>query len=314
MSNMKHQAKTIFLWTTRGLAVIGTLAIIFLAVGLVMNLSQSSTGSFYDGYGYDDYAPESMVMMADMEELSVTSSRSISPERLNNEVIAAEIDQKIIKTGNLDLVVDDVTERVDNMKALAESTEGYVQHSSTREHSDGTMSGSITMRVPSETFDDTLTGLKDLALVVERETVSADDVTEQYIDIASRLDNAKAQEERYVEILDVATTVEEILEIEAALGDIRGYIESLTGQLQYLDSVTSFSTITVSLSEEPVITVGGKEFRPGTEVKEAGQALIALGQGLIVALIWLVIVGGGVGLPIALIVWMIIKLIRNRKR
>jgi hypothetical protein len=255
-----------------------------------------------------------MVMMADMEELSVTSSRSISPERLSNEAIAAEIDQKIIKTGNLDLVVDDVAESVDNMKALAESAEGYVQNSSTREHSDGTMSGSITMRVPSEAFDDTLSGLKDLSLVVERETVSADDVTEEYIDIASRLENAKAQEERYVEILDVATTVEEILEIEAALGDIRGYIESLTGQLQYLDSVTSFSTITVSLSEEPVITVAGKEFRPGTEVKEAGQALIALGQGLIVALIWLVIVGGGVGLPVALIVWLIIKVIRNRKR
>jgi hypothetical protein len=313
MSNMKKQAKMIILWTTRGFALIGALAIIFLAVGLVINLSQSSTGSYYSGY-YDDYAAEPMVMMADMEELSVTSSRSISPERLSNEAIAAEIDQKIIKTGNLDLVVDDVAESVDNMKALAESAEGYVQNSSTREHSDGTMSGSITMRVPSEAFDETLSGLKDLALVVERETVSAEDVTEEYIDIASRLENAKAQEERYVEILDVATTVEEILEIEAALGDIRGYIESLTGQLQYLDSVTSFSTITISLSEEPVITVAGKEFRPGTEVKEAGQALIALGQGLIVALIWLVIVGGGVGLPIALIVWLIIKVIRNRKR
>jgi hypothetical protein len=120
MSNMKKQAKMIILWTTRGFAVIGALAIIFLAAGLVINLSQSTTSSYYGGY-YDDYASEPMVMMADMEELSVTSSRSISPERLSNEAIAAEIDQKIIKTGNLDLVVDDVAESVDNMKALAES-------------------------------------------------------------------------------------------------------------------------------------------------------------------------------------------------
>ncbi|MDG1950577.1 MAG: DUF4349 domain-containing protein [bacterium] len=310
---MNKRTKTMLLWTTRGFAGIGALAIIFLATSFVINLSQSSTSATYGGYGYDDYAAEPMVMMADMEE-SFMTTRSVSPERLSNEAIAAEIDQKIIKTGTLDLVVDDVEESVDSMKSLAQTVEGYVQSSSTREHSDGTMSGSMTIRIPSETFDETLTGLKDLSLVVERETVSAEDVTEQYIDIASRLENAKAQEERYVEILDVATTVEEILDIEKALGEIRGYIESLTGQLKYLDSVTDFSTITVSLSEEPVITVGGKEFRPRTEVKEAGQALIALGQALVVAIIWLIIIGGGVGIPVTLMVWLMIKLIRNRSK
>lgn len=311
---MTKRTKTAILWSTRGLAAIGAVAIVLLIVNLVLNLTAQTTGSRYAGeFSYDDYAMgEPVFMMADMEE-SMVSSYMAPQERLANEAIAAEVDQKIIKTGTIDLVIDSAEESLEEINTLIQNVDGYVQSSSLREQTDGTTSGSVTIRVPADRFDETLENLKDLALVVERETISAEDVTEQYIDVASRLENAKAQEERYVEILDVATTVEEILEIEAALGNIRGYIESLTGQLQYLDSVTSFSTITISLSEEPAIIVAGKEFRPGTTVKEAGQAVIAIGQWLIEATIWIVIVGGAVILPIALLIWGARKLIRQRK-
>ena len=69
------------------------------------------------------------------------------------------------------------------------------------------------------------------------------------------------------------------------------------------------------MSEEPIITVGGKEFRPGTSVKEAAQAVVAIAQALVVAVIWIVIVGVGVGVPLALLVWIGWKgLSRLRKR
>jgi hypothetical protein len=182
-----------------------------------------------------------------------------------------------------------------------------VETSTLQEHEDGTKSGYVTIRVPADQYDITMATVKELAVVVERETSSAEDVTEQYIDLAARLKNAQAQETRYVEILDVAKTVEEILQIESALGNIRGYIESLQGQLNYLDSLTGFSTITISLSEEPVITIGGKEFRPGTTIKEAAQAVVAIAQWLMTAIIWILIVGVGVGVPLALIVWLVWK-------
>ena len=102
----------------------------------------------------------------------------------------------------------------------------------------------------------------------------------------------------------MATTVEEILQIENALASVRGYIESLTGQIQYLDSQADFSTITVSLDEEPIITIGGKEFRPGTTVKLAAQAVVSLAQWFVEAVIWVVIVGIGIGVPLALIGWL----------
>ncbi|MBI4591894.1 DUF4349 domain-containing protein [Candidatus Uhrbacteria bacterium] len=294
--------KTFLPWLQRGLAVVGLAAIIGFAGKSLLNVFTVSTSS-YGGYG------------GSYEELAVMDSATVafdektlrSPEPgglLYDEAIAAEIDEKIIKTGSLDLVVDKAQQSLSDIETITNQAGGYVETSTLQEHEDGTTSGYVTMRVPADQFDATMAGVKELALVVERETSSAEDVTEQYIDLAARLKNAQAQEARYVEILDVANTVEEILQIEEALGNIRGYIESLQGQLNYLDSLTGFSTITISLSEEPVITVGGKEFRPGTNVKEAAQAVVAISQALVVAVIWIVIVGVGVGVPVVLIVWL----------
>lgn len=304
--------KPFSLWLQRGLAVIGLVSIVFFIAQSFFNVFRVATTSSYGGYAVS----ESITMDSSVVSEEKTLLRAPEPGGLlYDEAIAAEIDEKIIKTGSLDLVVDHADESLTAVEAVASEKGGYVETSTLQEHEDGTKSGYVTIRVPAETFDESMDALKSLAIVVERETSSAEDVTEQYIDLAARLKNAQAQEARYVKILDVAKTVEEILQIETALGEIRGYIESLQGQLQYLDSLTGFSTITISLSEESVITVGGKEFRPGTSVKEAAQAVVAIAQALVVAVIWIVIVGVGVGVPLALIVWLIWKGVhRLRKR
>ncbi|MBI4435159.1 DUF4349 domain-containing protein [Candidatus Uhrbacteria bacterium] len=289
-------------WLTRTLAVIGLITIIVFVASSLFNTFSGATSSSYSG------AYAELTMSDSAASFETKSLRAPEPGGLlYDEAIAAEVDQKIIKTGSLDLVVDHADESLTAVESLTESKGGYVQTSTIQEHEDGTLSGYVTIRVPAEQFDTTIEELKGLAIVVERETTSAQDVTEQYIDLAARLKNAQAQETRYVEILDVAKKVEEILQIESALGNIRGYIESLQGQLQYLDSLTGFSTITISLSEEPVITVGGKEFRPGTTVKQAMQAVVAIAQWFVVAIVWIVIVGVGVGVPLTLIVWLVWK-------
>ena len=112
----------------------------------------------------------------------------------------------------------------------------------------------------------------------------------------------------------MATTVEEILQIENALATVRGYIESLTGQIQYMDSQADFSTITVNLDEEPIITIGGKEFRPGTTVKLAAQAVVSLAQWFVEAIIWIVIIAIGIGVPLALIGWGGWKVVRKLRK
>lgn len=306
MNNMTF--KKTLPWLTRVLSIVGVIALVWWVAQFFTSprpsLMEATSTAFYDS-------------AVGVEDLSFSMEKSISPagELLRDEVLAAEIDQKIIKTGDLSLIVLDVEESSAAVKTLAEEKGGYVQSSSVREHEDGTLSGYVIIRVPADQFDASVAALKEQALVVEEESVSSEDVTEQYIDLAARLKNAQAQEERYVEILNVATTVEEILQIENALATVRGYIESLTGQIQYLDSLTNFSTITVNLDEEPVITVGGKVFRPGTTVKQAAQAVVSLAQWLVEVVIWVVVLGVGIGVPLALVIWMVWKgLQRLRKK
>ncbi|MFH1253583.1 MAG: DUF4349 domain-containing protein [Candidatus Uhrbacteria bacterium] len=224
---------------------------------------------------------------------------------------AAEVDQKIIKTGYLDLVVDAVDETVVKITALASGKGGYIQSSSVYERENGTKYGTVAIRIPATEFENSLTDIKKLATAINTESASGQDVTEQYTDLEARLKNAQAQETEYLEILKKAVTVNDILAVQSYLGETRGQIESLQGQIKYLSNLTSYSTITVSLSEEPTINLPTKEFRPWTAVKEAAQSLVAVAQTLFITLIWLVILGGGIFLPIIIGLVIIVLVIKK---
>jgi hypothetical protein len=225
---------------------------------------------------------------------------------------AAEVDQKIIKTGYLDLVVDSVNETVVKITTLATGFSGYLQSSSVYEREDGTKYGDITIRVPAENFENSVTEVKKLAASVTSETSNGQDVTEQYTDLEARLRNAEAQEAEYLEILKKAETVSDILSVQSYLGQVRGEIESLQGQIKYLENQTSYSTLSVSLSEEPTIKIPTKEFRPWSTIKEAGQALVAMFQNIAVGAIWLIVLGGGLLLPIAIAVLVVFWLVKKK--
>jgi hypothetical protein len=227
---------------------------------------------------------------------------------------AAEVDQKIIKTASLDLQVTDVPEAARNAVTLATERGGFVQESSVSENGAGRKFGSVTVRVPSEKFDSLLVALRGLALVVRNESVAGQDVTEQYTDLAARLKNAKAQEATYLAVLAQAKSVEDILKVQNYLGNIRETIERYEGQLKYLENRTSLSTVSVSFSEEPAVPVPGKEFRPATAVQEAWRTLVALAQALLIFLIWFAIIGGAFLLPLVLIIWLIVWLVRRKFR
>ncbi|MEI6510974.1 MAG: DUF4349 domain-containing protein [Candidatus Uhrbacteria bacterium] len=226
---------------------------------------------------------------------------------------AAEVDQKIIKTGSLSLTVASVAETSPKIVDLATKAGGYAQNSSVSEDQDGTHAGYVTVRVPSDKFETTVTAIKALATVVNVESTNGQDVTEQYSDLEAQLRNAQAQEAQYLEILKQAKTVDETLNVQQYLSNVRGTIESLQGRIKYLSNATTYSTIDVSLSEKPSIHVPTKGFDLVSTAKEAAQALVAIAQNLGVAIVWLVIVGGGILLPIALAVWGIVAIVRKAK-
>jgi len=224
---------------------------------------------------------------------------------------AAEIDQKIIKTAELELKVNNASESVSKIISLAENKNGFVQESSVWEEYDGTKTGSVTIKVPSNSFEGTLEEIKKIAVVVETESIHGQDVTEEFSDLQAQLRNAIRQEETFLSILEKATNVQDVLSVQRELGNIRAQIERLEGRVKYLENRTSFSTITTYLSEEPTINAPTKEFRPSSSIRDAIQTLINLGEVAIISIIYLVIVGGGALIPVvvvaAIIIWIILS-------
>ena len=227
---------------------------------------------------------------------------------------AADVDQKIIKTGSLELMVNDVSQTATKISSLATGTGGFVQDSSVSQTENGSRYGGITIRVPVEHFEQTFQTIKSYANLVKNESQNGQDITEQYTDLEAQLRNNKAQEQRYLDILASAKTVEEILSVERELTQTRQMIEQLQGRMQYLENQTSFSTISIFLSEETFLKIPTESFRPWQAVKEAAQALVLLGQQLITKSIWFVIVGGGILLPLALIIWVIVLIVKKRRK
>ncbi|OGL66978.1 hypothetical protein A2856_00580 [Candidatus Uhrbacteria bacterium RIFCSPHIGHO2_01_FULL_63_20] len=230
------------------------------------------------------------------------------PEAPSGGQTAAEVDQRLVKTASLSLVVDDVAESATQAGVIASGKGGFVQDSSVSEREDGTHFGSVTVRVPVDQFESALSELKKLATLVKSETAGAQDVTEQYTDLQARLKNARAQETALLDILRRASSVEDILAVQRELSNVRYLIESLEGQIKYLANATSYSTISAYLSEEPSVKIPTKEFRPFSTAREALQALVALAQNLADALIWVAILGVGTLVPLGLVLWIVVSL------
>ena len=147
------------------------------------------------------------------------------------------------------------------------------------------------LRLPAPVLEAVVAAIGGLGKVVEN-SLTGRDVTEEYYDLEARLKNKKRQEERYVEILQVAKTVEEVLKVERELERIRGDIESMEGRFRYLQDQTELATLNL-LCREPS-RLGTGTFRPGEFFGRSGVFLKSLRLLILIVtgvLPWLVIAG-----------------------
>ena len=312
-------------------------AVALLAVSLALGLTASwyvseEYGPFdgYDGSGVATYvagqpAPYAYDRMErGVADALVREARSTAFDDKNLGIAppisptagetAADADQKIIRTSSMDLLVERAQTAALHVERIAKEAGGFVQSLSISERGNGVYYGNVVIRVPVERFEATLAALRGIATLVRNESSSGQDVTEQYTDLEAQLRNAEAQEETYLSVLKQARSVEDILKVQERLGAIRGHIESLEGRIQYLKNATSYSTISISLSEEATVRAPTKEFRPLAVIKAAFQALVIVFQDLIAGLLWVVIVWGGALLPIGVIVWFIRRWWKGRRK
>ncbi len=163
------------------------------------------------------------------------------------------IDRKVIKTARLSVEVQDYETAAIKVINLAQKYSGFVADSNSYTDKNGKKRGHVNIRIPSLHFDAALIETGSFG-EVKSQTLSGDDVTENYMDTVARLNNSKREEVRMLEILDKAENVNELLRIERELARVRGDVERAQGRLNYLDNHVSYSTLHVELYE-PVSVV-----------------------------------------------------------
>jgi hypothetical protein len=214
----------------------------------------------------------------------------------------------IVRNGDMSLVVEDVIGARDKIAQLAVTFGGYVVSSSIYgEEQD--KKGNIEIRVPDDKFDQALSELRGLAVRVDSESTSSQDVTEEYVDLQSRLSNAEATERQYLALLDEAKDVQDILSIYQSLSQVRQDIEQIKGRMQYLERTVSMSLISVYLkpvaSAKPLVRAGWNALEV---LKSAARGLVTAGQVIGTIIIWLLIFIPIWGTVLGIIYW------RRRRR
>jgi hypothetical protein len=192
-------------------------------------------------------------------------------------------DRKIVKEGSVTLEVADIAETMDKVAEMADELNGYVVSSYKYEYERG-VSGHITIRVPSEKFDEAFARLRQLAMAVPYETTTAEDVTEEYVDLEAQLRNLQATEAQYLALLDKAENVEDMLKVQKELSNVRGQIEQIEGRMQYLERTSETALIEVTLQETKGLA---EPWSASAAFQSAVRGLTTFGRGLATVLIWL---------------------------
>ncbi|HSJ00181.1 MAG TPA: DUF4349 domain-containing protein [Patescibacteria group bacterium] len=201
---------------------------------------------------------------------------------------AAPIEQRIVKTGEVTLEVEQVGEALGRVRALAVELGGYVGGSQA-----GTLDdrASLTIRIPAAAFDEAIARLHEMDAEVVAEATREQDVTGQVVDLEARIDNLRASETSYRELVARAERVEDILAVQSRLDEVRGQIEQLTAQLDAIEGQAALSTLTITLVPKAApIVEQSATWDPGAQLDRALASLMGIGQGLLDGAIWFAVV------------------------
>lgn len=200
-------------------------------------------------------------------------------------------DLLIIKTGTLTLEVGGIAAAVTAATDRIDALGGYAAGSQRSGSGEGAQA-TIAFRVPAARWDEAMNALRGLAIEVQAEESTTEDVTAQVVDLGARIRNLQATERALQSIMDKATVIKDVLSVQAELTTVRGQIEQLTAEKGHLEERAAYSSLTATfvLKPAPVLAVQQDQFDPASEVDAASASLVGVLQGVATAGIWFGIV------------------------
>jgi hypothetical protein len=157
------------------------------------------------------------------------------------------VERKLIKDGRIDFQTKDVEVTEKTVRAIAKQCGAWISddHCS---RTDSKLEYNLTIRVPSDKYE-SLTNLilKEADVMkLDSKSTSIEDVTEEYIDVKTRLEIKKDSEKKLTELLGKAKNMAEVLEVQKQLSELRENIESVEGRMKFLADQVSYSTLRVT--------------------------------------------------------------------
>ncbi|QYF83608.1 DUF4349 domain-containing protein [Brevibacterium sp. PAMC21349] len=257
----------------------------------------------------DDSASESQDEKAESKMDASISGNKVQEEVAEKEGMTDE--RKVIHQAQLELKVKNLEKAQMKIENKVAEYGGYVVESNVYREDEELVEGTITVRVPEAHFQVFLTDSEGEASEVVGRNVTGQDVTEQYVDLKARLKSKRAVEERLLAFMKDAEKTEDLLKISSNLAVVQEEIEQLTGQIKYLENQTSYSTVTITLSQDRIVVPGidNKELNTWERTKKqlatSANLLLKAGSGIIVFIIGnlpILIILGGAG---AVVHWVI---------
>ena len=257
-----------------------------LALGLV--LSACTGGN--DSGGLEEFysAPESGG--DDARLLRADSGDGESPEALTNLDIKFDVveNRRVIRQANLQLHASDTRAAFDEIIRLIESVGGFVSSANVFpfEGDDAQPDVSMTLRIPADHLTAVMTTIKDSVDEVVAESQGARDVTEQFVDLEARLRNFEALEIELRALLEEVRSQPDadpvkLLTVFNELSSVRGQIEQIQGQINYLTDLTAMATLEVYVSQTPIaVPIVASAWAPAAAAKDALRSLVTALQGL----------------------------------
>lgn len=258
------------------------LTVLFL-LAILLGCDQASKADYDDARAFA--APPAYENLVDMP----ATSKHEEPQ-------SASPDQKLIKTARLEFETKDLKVTKSELKSLSREFAGYISNERTEERA-GSRWLTVEIKVPVTQFDALLDRISQKVERFDQLDVNSQDVTEEYTDLQTRIATKKKVEQRYLELLAQAKTIEDILKVEIEAGKVREEIERLEGRIKYLGERVSMSTIQIAVYQE--LPMGNRVDEPSffTSLVQALANGVTLIRVLLIGLasVWpLILIVGGI--------------------
>ncbi len=308
----------------KSLAVVALIVVMLTGCGASAS-EKADYAVMNESYESDSYATDDVYMMnmaeGAMTEEAVTEDTLEEPEAEIQEAEPQQTNRKLIKNVNLEVETESFDELYIKVSEKTEALGGYVENSyvynGSSYYGNDTRDANLTIRIPADNLDAFLSEVSEASNVISRND-SVTDVTLQYVDLESKKEALLVEQERLLELMEEAATIEDIIALESRLSEVRYELESMESRLRTLDNQISYSTVYLYIQEVAKLTpvkeqtIGEKIVTGFTEsLYGVGNGLLNFGIGFIIKIPYII-----VWAVVIVVCVLVVKAIRkaNKKR